>query len=93
MSNDYEEFIKYIYYEHIDKRLNKRLRDWHHLEDISYSANRLSRSMQAVRFIRDYAGDDDDISRVFTPEMLKRIFDDAKNGSHANKRLVVDTEL
>jgi hypothetical protein len=93
MSNDYEEFVKYIYHEHIEKRLDKHIRHWHHLEDISYNVNRLSRSMQAIRFIRDYASDDDDISRVFTQDMLKRIFDDARNGSHTNRRLLVDTEI
>lgn len=37
--------------------------------------------MQAIRFIKDYAIDDDDISQVFTPNMLKRIFGDARNPS------------
>lgn len=93
MSNDYDEFIKYIYHEHIEKRLDKQLRHWHHLDDIGHDVYRLSKAMQAVRFIRDYASDDDDMSRVFTPEMLRRIFDDAKNGSRSNRRLVVDTEI
>lgn len=93
MSNDYEEFIKYIYHEHIERRLDNHTRHWHHFEDISYDINRLAKTMQAVRFIRDYASDDDDINRVFTPAMLKRIFDDAKNGSHTNRRLLVDTEI
>jgi hypothetical protein len=74
--------------------LNKYIKRWHHhLDDFGYEMNRLSNSMRAVRFIRDYANDDDDISRVFTPEMLKRIFDDAKNGSRTNNRLVVDSEI
>lgn len=93
MSNDYEEFVKYVYHEHIERRLDKHIKHWHHLEDISYNVNRLSRSMQAIRFIKDYAVDDDDISQVFTPNMLKRIFDDARNGSHTNRRLLVDTGI
>jgi len=93
MSNDYEEFVKYIYHEHIERRLDRHIRHWHHLEDINYDVNRLSKTMQAIRFIRDYASDDDDISRVFTSAMLKRIFDDARNGSHTNRRLLVDTEI
>lgn len=93
MSNDYEEFIKYIYYEHIEKRLDRHRRDFHHLENINYNINKLSRAMQAVRFIRDYASDDSVITHIFTSEMLKRIFDDARDGSHANRRLVVDTEI
>lgn len=93
MSNEYEEFIKYIYYEHIEKRLDRHKRYFHHFEDISYNVNKLSRAMQAVRFIKDYASDDDDISRVFTPEMLKRILDDARDGTRTNRRLVVDTEI
>lgn len=94
MSNEYEEFVKYIFYEHIDKRLNKHIRRWHHhLDDFGYEMNRLSNAMRAVRFIRDYANDDDDIGRVLTPEMLKRIFDDAKSGARINNRLVVDSEI
>jgi hypothetical protein len=93
MSSDYEEFIKYIYYEHIQKRLDKLVRHWHHLDDMSYDLDRLSKSMQAVRFIKDYANDDEDVNRMFTPEMLKRVFEDAKKGSQMNKRFAVDTEV
>lgn len=93
MSNEYEEFIKYIFYEHIDKRLSERIRHWHHLEDASYHVHELSRSMRAVRFIKDYARDDDDISRIFAPEMLKRTFDEIRNGAKFNNYLVVDTEI
>ncbi len=93
MSKDYDEFIKYIYYEHIEKRLDRHKRDFHHLEDINYHVTKLSRAMQAVRFIRDYASDDSMITHIFTPEMLKGIFDDARDGTHTNRRLVVNTEI
>jgi hypothetical protein len=93
MSSDYEEFIKYIYHEHIEKRLDKHIKHWHHMEDFGYNITRLSRTMRAVRFIRDYAYDDEHVNRIFTPEMLKGIFDDTNGGLHSNNHLVVDTEI
>lgn len=94
MSSDYEEFIKYIYQEYIERRLDKHtIKQWHQMEDPRYYVDRLLRTMQAVRFIREYVDCDHDIGRLFTPAMITRIFEDARSGSYENQRLLIDTGI
>lgn len=48
MSNDYEEFVKYVYHEHIERRLDRHIRHWIDLEDIK---------LQRQQTLKVYAGD------------------------------------
>jgi len=93
MNSDYEEFIKYIFDEHIRPRL-RRMGHWMHFrQDAEYEIDRLSKSMRTLRLIKDYTESDDDISRTFTPEMLNRTLENIYHGVRFNNRLVADTEI
>ena len=92
MNNTYEEFIKHIYYEHIEKRLAPwKRRHWHHLDDLGYEITGLTRSLRAIRFLQDYAESDEGLGGVFTPETLKNVVERVKYGVQNNNRIVVDT--
>lgn len=92
MNNTYEEFIKHIYYEHIEKRLVPwKRRHWHHLDDFGYEISELTRSLRAIRFLQDYAGSGDDLDGILTPETLKNVVERIKYGVQNNNRIVVDT--
>lgn len=94
MNNTYEEFIKHIYFEHIEKRLGPwKRRHWHHLDDIGYNITGLTRSLRAMRFLQDYAEGSEDLGGVFTPEVMKNIVERIKYGVQENNRIVVDTGI
>lgn len=94
MSNTYDEFVKHIYYEHLEKHLAPwKRRHWHHLEDMGYNITGLTSSLRAIRFLQDYAGDEDDLSGVFTPETLRKVVERVKYGVQENNHIVVDTGI
>lgn len=92
MSSAYEEFIQHIYYEHIEKHLAPwKRRHWHHLDDLGYEISELTRSLRAIRFVQNYAQDDEHFGGVLTPETHQNILDRIKYGLQSNNRIVVDT--
>ena len=95
MSNDYEEFIKYVFYEHIHKSLTNVQERWrmHFEHEFEHRLLRLTRATRALRFIKDYAENDEDISRSFTLEMVKETIRSVKHGVQMNNELVVDTGI
>ncbi len=95
MSNDYEEFIKYVFYEHIQKSLTNVQERWHlHFEhEFEHRLLRLTRATRALRFIKDYAENDEDINRSFTLEMVKETIRSVRYGVQMNNELVVDTGI
>jgi len=95
MSSDYEEFVKHIFYEHIEKRL-ARVRERflpRHPEEFEYHIARIIKATRATRFIRDYAESDEDIIRTFTPEMLKQTVREVRYGTALSNTFVLDTGI
>ena len=94
MSNTYDAFVQHIYYEHLEKLLAPwKRKHWHHFEDLGYNITGLTNSLRAIRFLQDYAGNEDDLGGVFTPETLKKIVERIKYGIQENNRIVVDTGI
>lgn len=95
MSSDYEEFIKYVFYEHIQKSLTNVQERWrlHFEHEFEHRLLRLTRATRAVRFIKDYAENDEDINRSFTLEMVKETIRSVRYGVQMNNELVVDTGI
>ena len=93
MSKDYEEFVKYVFHEHIEKRLSRIRRDWGHHLDREYFLASLLRATRNVRFIRDYAERDEDIRESFMPEFLKGTVRQIRYGVEMNNRFTVDTGI
>ncbi len=95
MSNEYEEFIKYIFYEHIQKRLTnvRELARFRHEREFESQIARLIRASLAARFIKDYAESDEDIAHSFTPAMLKETVREVRYGVEINNSFVADTGI
>ncbi|MBP7997941.1 MAG: hypothetical protein V9G20_23920 [Candidatus Promineifilaceae bacterium] len=93
---EYEEFVGYIYHEHIENRL-ARIRSRimrHRLDDeLQHHIDELSKAIRAIRLIREYAEDDETINRSFTPEMLDRTLSRVEQGTRFNNRIIVETEI
>lgn len=94
--SEYEEFVDYIYHEHIENRL-ARIRSRimrHRLDDeLGYHIDELSKAVRAIRLIKEYADDDETISRSFSPEMLGRTLSRVEQGARFNNRIVAETEI
>lgn len=94
MSKDYEEFVKYIFHEHIETRLiHVRLRFDHRLDRPQYHTDRLIKAIRAARFIRDFVENDEEIVKFFTPVMLRYILQQIKQGAYFSNELVVRTGI
>lgn len=94
MSDTYNEFIKYLFNEYLSKKLDKRRINRHRLEDgYDREIENLQRSMRAIRFIKDYARDDEEVLKIFTPEMIENLIRSVRYGVQINNDLVVDTEI
>ncbi len=94
MSNEWEEFVRYIFHEHIERRLALSHPFFHHhLEDYDYRLSRLLEATRALRFISDFARNDEDTLSIFTPEMLRRTVAEVRNGTVTNAELVVRTGI
>lgn len=91
MSGDYEEFIKHIYYEYIEQRLPLL----HNLEFLHLNSKLPSYTwaMRAVRAIKNLAGTDEDVNRLFTQNMLRDTVGRVQDAVETSNRLVVDTEI
>jgi hypothetical protein len=94
MSDTYDEFIKYLFNEYLSKKLDKRRINRHYFESgFDREIENLQRSMRAIRFIKDYARDDEDVLKIFTPEMIENLLRSVRYGVEINNDLVVDTEI
>jgi hypothetical protein len=65
----------------------------HFEHEFEHRLLRLTRATRAVRFIKDYAQNDEDINRSFTSEMVKETIRSVKYGVQMNNELVVDTGI
>lgn len=94
--SEYEEFVEHVFHEHIENRL-ARIRSRimrHRLDDeLQYHVDELSKAIRAIRLIKEYADDDETISRSFTPEMLDRTLSRVEQGTRFNNRVVAETEI
>ncbi len=94
--NEYEEFIKCLFYEYMEKKLARIRRKWHpfhFIEEWRHFIPRLTRAMRVIRFIEDYFDEDEEIRDSLRPEMLNRTLDSVEDGVKHNNRLTVDSEI
>ena len=87
-NEEYKAFLKYIFNEYIQPRINRIGRwDPHEMDQWSYEWRRLKRAVDLVNYINNHCKDTDDIYNTFTLERLGRAVEDVEYGVRWHNRL------
>lgn len=86
-------FLKGLYHQHIIPKLHRIHRDIYHFEDLEYDTRPLLKASRSLRFIENNFSEDYNLLESFQPQFLEKILDDLKRGLRRSNTTLVESEI